>query len=204
MTATADAFMSIFGFKRVKPGVCAICTAEFKQQRMGQKTCADPVCRKEWKRQAGLRKQALAEKREYKTLLYASKRLSWHIARTQKAVNAVVRARDEGKPCITCDTILIKAGRVGGDYDAGHCRTVAAAGHLRFDYSNIHGQCKHCNNWGAGKQGDYWPALEARVGKDECERLRNDNTPRHWTREELEGIYRDAKAKLKELRDGQA
>ena len=44
MTATADAFMSIFGFKRVKPGVCAICTAEFKQQRMGQKTCADPVC----------------------------------------------------------------------------------------------------------------------------------------------------------------
>lgn len=199
--AAADAFMSIFGMKRVKPQVCKVCTAEFTPQRMGQKTCADPVCRKEWKRQIEREKAEREERRRHKEKLYANRKLEWHLSRTQDAVNAYVRARDEGKHCITCETVLIKTGRVGGDYDAGHCRTVTAAGHLRYDYANIHGQCKHCNNWGAGKQGDYWPALEARIGREECERLRNDNKPHKWTRDELEVIYQDAKCKLKELRD---
>jgi len=99
MTATADAFMSIFGFKRVKPGVCAICTAEFKQQRMGQKTCADPVCRKEWKRQAGLRKQALADRRAQKEKLKTRK--DW-LREAQAAFNSYIRERDRGLPCISC------------------------------------------------------------------------------------------------------
>src|SRR4051812_20738631 len=70
----------------------------------------------------------------------------WYLATLKTAMHAFVRARDEGKQCASCDKILIKLGRPGGDYDAGHFRSVGSAAHLRFDERNIWGQCKHCND----------------------------------------------------------
>jgi len=74
---------------------CKVCTAEFKQQRMGQKTCADPVCRTEWKRQIEMRKQALREKREQKERLKT--RQDW-LKEAQSVFNSFIRERDRDLP----------------------------------------------------------------------------------------------------------
>lgn len=195
MTATADAFMSIFGFKRVKPGVCAICTAEFKQQRMGQKTCADPVCRKEWKRQAGLRKQALADRRAQKEKLKTRK--DW-LREAQAAFNSYIRERDRGLPCISCGR------HHTGAYDAGHYRSVGAAPQLRFDERNVHKQCVPCNQHKSGNAIEYRIGLCRRIGQTVVELLETSNEIKRWTIEEAKEIKATYKAKLKELRDGQA
>lgn len=169
---------------------CKVCTAEFSQRRMGQKTCADPVCRAEWKRQIGLRKQALAEKRAQREKLKT--RSDW-IKEAQIAFNAYIRERDRDLPCISCGRYHT------GAYDAGHYRSVGAAPQLRFDERNVHKQCVPCNQHKSGNAIEYRIGLRKRIGDSSVELLEANNAIKRWTIEDAKEIKATYKAKLKEL-----
>ena len=104
----------------------------------------------------------------------------------QTAVNAYIRARDHGKPCISCQVHVIH--KRGGAMDAGHYRSRGSAGHLRFNVLNIHSQCVTCNRWQSGNVVDYRIALIKRIGLENVEKLENDNSTRKFTREYLKRI----------------
>lgn len=174
---------------------CKICRTEYKKWSMTQKVCGKVECAEEYAkriREKAERKELRVRKEKLKT------RREW-INEAQTAFNAYIRARDEGKPCISCGAPW-SDGKVGGGFDCGHFRSVGAARHLRFTETNAAGQCKKCNRWGAGRVSDYRIGLIARIGIVEVERLESDNTERRWTIDDAKRIKAEYKQKLKNLK----
>ena len=85
----------------------------------------------------------------------------------QDTINAEVRKRDAGKPCVACGVI----GRV---LQAGHFHSVSQCPELRYDLSNIHGQCGKCNSMMTQNPEipqNYRVEIEKRIGSEELARL---------------------------------
>lgn len=120
----------------------------------------------------------------------------------QIAFNAYIRARDHlaGHACICCGRPL-DWGRLGGAVDAGHYRSTGSADHLRYDEDNCHAQRADCNRYGAGRAVDYRIGLLGRIGAKRVEALEADNTPRKWTRHDLERIKREYTVKARNLQN---
>ena len=118
------------------------------------------------------------------------------LRKAQTAFNAYIRARDKGKPCISCDKPLDGGANT---FDAGHYRSVGSAPHMRFVEDNCHGQCKHCNNWLAGNHVEYRKRLLERIGERQLELLESDNTLRKWTKEGLEEIAKHYREETRRL-----
>lgn len=121
----------------------------------------------------------------------------------QIAFNTAIRERDKCACCISCGASL-RLESVGGGYDCGHYRSVGSAPHLRFDERNAHGQCKKCNRYGSGMVVDYRIGLIRRIGLATVEALEADQTPRHYTIDDLKAIKATYVQKLKELREKEA
>lgn len=105
------------------------------------------------------------------------------LKRTEAIVNAWVRRRDEGKPCVSC----------GGYHklQAGHFIPVGKCSYTRFDVNNIHGQCGGCNGPGSGNLIPYRIELRKRIGDFALEKLERDfieNRCHKWSRTELNEI----------------
>jgi len=81
---------------------------------------------------------------------------------------------------------------------------VGAAPQLRFDERNVHKQCVPCNQHKSGNAIEYRIGLCRRIGQTVVELLETSNEIKRWTIEEAKEIKATYKAKLKELRDGQA
>jgi hypothetical protein len=131
-------------------------------------------------REAAAKRAGRAERKATKARLIELKPTKWHRANCKRAMHDLVRAEAEGEPCISCDTILLKLGRVGGDYDAGHFRSVGSAKHLEFDRRNVWGQCKHCNDHLKGNPQQYERRLRIRKGDPFVDALLADQAPRHY------------------------
>ncbi len=146
-----------------------------------------------------LAKQHAAEKSEraaWRQRKAAVKPLKHWIDLTQRAVNDICRETElaEGKGCISCGTKTAFA------WHAGHYRTTAAAGHLRFTRINIHLQCDVCNVYKSGNIEAYRAALVVLYGEEVVLALENNNTPHRWTVEELKEIRLTALADLRTLK----
>lgn len=141
---------------------------------------------------------ARRDRAETKTKLEAMEGLPALKRKAQAAFNGFIRARDEGMPCISCGKALI-AGAIGGGYDAGHYRSVGSAPHLRFDPTNCHGQCKHCNQYLAGNHVAYRQGLLERIGLEQLELLEDDQCIRRYTREGLKELAVQYRAMTREL-----
>lgn len=130
----------------------------------------------------------------------AVKPLKHWIDLTQRAVNDICRetALANGEGCISCGTHKAFA------WHAGHYRTTAAAGHLRFTRININLQCDVCNTHKSGNIEAYRAALVEKYGEAAVQELENDNTPHRWTVEELKTIRLDALASLRALKKREA
>lgn len=118
----------------------------------------------------------------------------------EREFNAFIRARDSDLPCISCgapppDLSGLHAGR-----DAGHYRSVGSAAHLRYHEDNVHAQCVHCNQYGAGRAVEYRIGIIARIGEARVVALETDNTVRKWAHDELRAIRDTYRVKLKELK----
>jgi len=185
-----------------KPRKCRVCKTDFQPSKPLQNVCS-PDCaliqakakRAKAERIAGVadRKVVKAKLEEFKTRPQLIKALGF-------AFRAWVRTRDEGKLCVSCDKPLIKSGKLGGDYDAGHYRSVGSAKHLEFDERNVHGQCKYCNDQLKGNTHGYRPRLIERIGLDAVLALEADQEDRKYSKDDLRNMRAHYIAMTKELR----
>ncbi|WP_054178618.1 recombination protein NinG [Trabulsiella odontotermitis] len=153
------------------------------------------------KKRTKQRKAMVKKEREaWRKRKEAVKPLKHWIDLTQRAVNDVCRetALVNGEGCISCGAKTANA------WHAGHYRTTAAAGHLRFTRININLQCDACNLHKSGNIEAYRIALVARYGETAVQELENNNTPHRWTREELKEIRLTALAELRALKKREA
>lgn len=135
-------------------------------------------------------RQRLAERRkEVKPLRH------W-VQMTQRAVNDYRRELllSQGHGCISCGTMTAFA------WHAGHYRTTAAAPQLRFNPDNIWLQCSACNVHKSGNIEAYRAALVELIGEERVQALESNNETHRYTREELDGIRADARAKLRAIK----
>lgn len=155
-------------------------------------------------RESAERAKRKKETAETKAKMEAMQPPKWWLARAKKRFHEYVRCRDEGKPCASCDTILRVLGRPGGDYDAGHFRSVGSSKHLEFDERNVFGQCKHCNDHMKGNPQEYERRLRILKGDAFVDELLADQAPRHFKIDDFQRIYDHYSALLKELRKSRA
>lgn len=137
------------------------------------------------------RAQTKARKEKLKT------KADWY-AEAQAAVNAYVRNRDAGEPCISC-------GRFHeGQWHAGHFRSRGSAKHLALDVRNIHRQCQPCNAHLHGNVLNYRLGLIARYGVEFVEAIETDNAPRLHTIDDLKAIRKHFDDMTKQIKKGQS
>ena len=141
------------------------------------------------------------QKKKDKVRLEELKTASDYVKEAQAAVNAWVRWRDRDKPCISCDSFPTNDGLIKGQrVDAGHYRSRGAAGHLRFNLSNIHKQCVRCNRNLSGNVVEYRIRLIERSGLERVEALETDNKPRKFDVEYLRRIKRIFAKRLRQAK----
>jgi len=130
----------------------------------------------------------------------AVKPLSHWLQMTQRAVNDWRRTMllAAGYGCISCGTKTAFA------WHAGHYRTTSAAPQLRFNPDNIWLQCSACNVHKSGNIEAYRAALVELIGEEKVLALESNNETHRYTREELDGIRADARAKLRAIKQQEA
>ena len=176
--------------KRTRKCAVAACRKPFEPRNSMVKVCS-PTCAHDYAVAERVRK----ERSERQEGLRKLKRRADHVAEAQAAVNAYVRARDEGMLCISCGRENVSS------WHAGHYLSVGAHPNLRFDERNIHRQCKRCNVDLHGNQARYRIGLLVRITPLAVEALEADQTPRKWTIEELQAIKATYRLKLKQLKE---
>lgn len=180
---------------------CKVCEGTYQRLRPMQKVCS-PVCALTHTRDLVKKKaerEAKADRKADKAKLDAMRTKPQLTKLAQQAFNAFIRARDAGKPCISCGTPL-PTDLVGGAFDCGHYRSVGSAPHMRFVEDNAHGQCKHCNRHLAGNHVEYRKGLVARIGLRDVELIEADTIPRKYTHAGLIEIARHYKAEARRIR----
>jgi hypothetical protein len=138
-------------------------------------------------------KRKVIAKRELKQAKEAIKSRSDWLKDAQTIFNKFIRLRDEHNPCISCGRYHT------GQYHAGHYRSVGSSAHLRFSELNCHRQCSVCNNHLSGNIMHYRRGLIAKIGEQAVEQLEADQTPKHYTIDDIKEIIQIYKAKVKEL-----
>ena len=180
----------------MKPKTCK-CGKEYAQYTTLQNCCIDCLAGKVAKNRIRADKSALQlQKRELRAAKQAIRPLKYYADMAQVAFNAFIRARD-GKICISCGTQNPNI-----QYCAGHFRTRKAASQLRYNEDNVHVQCNNfCNSKNSGNIAAYRPALIAKIGQERHDALINNCEVKRWTKDELLGIAKVYKEKLRELKE---
>lgn len=188
--------------KPAKPKKCrvAACRASFIPSRMGQAVCSPACALIDGPRHAPKARKALAdiERNDIKVRKEKLKSRADHLKDTQQAFNAWVRARDAALPCVSCGR------HHGGQYHAGHYRTVGANPELRFEPLNAWKQCAPCNNHLSGNLINYRISLLQRIGEEKVAWLEGPHKAKKYTNEELKAMTAEYRAKTKELKKGEA
>lgn len=137
------------------------------------------------------RMAAKVDRAETRKRKEANKTLPQLHKEAQAEFNRWIRWRDRNEACICCGRPLrggCAGASSGGEYDAGHYRSVGSASHLRYTEANVHGQTKHCNRYGAGRAVDYRIGLIERIGRQAVESLESDSRVHKWSRDEVRAI----------------
>lgn len=176
---------------------CAVkgCANRFQPRNMTHKVCG-PECAIV---HAAAERKRLDAKQTRERKQAVKTRGEW-MKEAQTAFNAFIRMRDQiaGHACISSGRPLDWSGNA---VDAGHYRSVGSAAHLRFEEDNVHAQSKHDNHHKAGNAVDYRLGLIVRIGLARVEALEADQSPRHYTIDDLKAIKATYKAKLKKLKE---
>lgn len=173
---------------------CKVCGKEFETTRPMQKVC-DYSC--------ALELNLIKQQKEAKKLQNESKKLlreakdklktrGDYAKDAQIAFNAYIRARDNGKPCISC-------GSYTGKQNAGHYRSVGSCPELRYEESQVYLQCEKCNSYLSGNLINYRINLLKLVGKDKLEWIEGKHEPKKYTISDLIEIKKLYMQKKKDL-----
>lgn len=165
--------------RKLKPKKCKVCGGEFNPLSSTQRVCSY-VCSLN-KVRSDKEAQRSKDHRRAKEV-YRNNDRPYQLKKTQAAINAFVRERDKGKPCISCGR------HHEGQYHAGHYRSVGAAPHLRFNSLNIQRQCAPCNNHKSGNAIEYRMGLVDRYGVELVERLESANGPVKFSLDDIKAI----------------
>lgn len=174
---------------------CKTCKDKFDPKVFLQKNCLKKdecikaelelkkkAYKKNWNKEKKQRKEALKTNSDY-------------VRELQIIFNTFIRLRDKNKPCISCNKPL------NSKFDAGHYYSTGSYPELRFNESNVHGQCVHCNQHKRGNLIEYGLNLPKKIGLDNVLELRKlANIPRKYTIEELKGLKVFYKLKIKNLK----
>ena len=185
----------------MKAKTCKVCRTAYTPTKPMQTVCS-PTCALSLatsKRAKAAKVAQVKDKRETKQKLDAMRTMPQLKKTAQTAFNGFVRARDAGKPCISCG-VPLPAVQVGGAFDCGHYRSVGSAPHMRFTEDNAHGQCKHCNLHLAGNHVAYRAGLIERIGQATVDLIEADCTLRKYTREGFIELARHYNAEAKRLK----
>lgn len=139
------------------------------------------------------KEEAQQEKRHIKIRKLAVQPLSYFHKQAQSAFNEFIRTRDMGNSCISCGR------NTGAKMNAGHYRTVGASKETRYDESNCHLQCEHCNSYLSGNIGEYKPRLIEKIGQAAFDRLMGPHELKKWTREELQELAKHYRHRTRDL-----
>jgi hypothetical protein len=178
---------------------CKVCKTEFTPTRPMQKVCS-PTCALEVSRQVAQKKaakEAQDDRKKTREKLDAMRTKPQLVKVAQTAFNAFVRARDLGRPCISCGAPLSTE---PNSHDCGHFRSVGSSPHMRFVEDNAHSQCRKCNNWLSGNVLAYRKGLIERIGLARVEQIESDQTVRKYTKEALQEIARHYNAETRRLK----
>lgn len=185
---------------------CKYCSSLYKPERTMQpgRVCNSVECQYnhsieflslQGKKKAKAERIAGIEDRKViKAKLEKLKPLSYWADKAQVAVNAYIRARDEGHPCISCGR------HHAGKVNAGHYRSRGAMAALRYHHDNIHLQCEPCNTSKSGNQLEYRIRLIQKIGIERVEWLEGNHEAPHWKKDDYLRIEAEHKQLLKELR----
>lgn len=169
-------------------GTCEACGKTFQRWSSFQRVCKTPKCAG---RIVKMDKRKEAEETRARRIALRSRR-DW-LEDTQKAVNAYVRARDKGKPCVCCGAPWDET------FQAGHYLSRGARPELRFNLDNIHGQSVRCNMHLHGNQAAYRKGLVERIGLARVEALEGPHPPAKWSVDELRTMREAFRLLLKQL-----
>jgi hypothetical protein len=142
-------------------------------------------------------KEAQEDRKKTRKKLDAMRTKPQLVKIAQVSFNKYIRERDLLKPCISCGK---PPSTESNQTDAGHFRSVGSAPHMRFVEDNVHGQCKHCNQYLAGAVLEYRKGLIERIGLKRVEQIESDQTVRKYTKEALQEIARHYNAEAKRLK----
>jgi hypothetical protein len=165
------------------------CGAEIAQVKLAKAKASQSAAAKRAKKVERAGDRAKAE---------SLKTLPELLREAQREFNRFIRFRDRfsGFPCISSGRALDWSGNAT---DAGHYRSIGAAGHLRFNEDNVHAQSKHDNQYKAGNVVEYRINLIARIGLERVEALENNNAVHKWTKDEVRAIRDTYRAKANQL-----
>lgn len=149
----------------VHPKACRQCSREFMPARPLQAVCS-PICAARKVRADKAQERVTTKARREA----AKPRAKW-LAECQAIVNKMVRLRDAGRGCISCD----RPASWSGQWHASHLRSVGAASAVRFHLWNIHKGCSICNNHLSGNIAEYLPRVRARIGDEKVDWLYAQN-----------------------------
>lgn len=175
---------------------CKVCREKFTPRSPLQAACgiecalAIVADKRGKKAQADQKQEKKADRAKREKL---KSRADW-LREAQTAFNAFIRARDAGKPCISCGR------HHQGQYHAGHYLSVGARPELRFNELNNNLQCAPCNTYLSGNAVLYRKALIDKIGLDMVEWLEGPHEPKKYAIDEIKAIKKEYTQKLKELK----
>jgi hypothetical protein len=140
-------------------------------------------------------KKARRERVESKVAKDAVKSTKELRIEAQVAFNAYIRARDAGKPCISCG----RPDDGSHQRHASHYKPAGSNPALRYDEDNCHASCSVCNNYLSGNLLPYRENLIRKVGADCVDRLEGPQEPKKYTADDLRAIKKEYRAKARRL-----
>jgi hypothetical protein len=169
---------------------CKNCKEKFEPIRFNHKYCLSDNCIKAFV--AEVKEKTWKEtKTQMKTNLKTTQ--DW-LKEAQIIFNCLIRLRDEGQLCISCNTIPKKK-------NAGHYYSQGGHSNVRFDEDNVHLQCEHCNTYLSGNLLNYQIGIEKRIGAAKLIELQGRaHIEKKWTIEELKNIIKKYKEKVKAIK----
>lgn len=181
--------------RKIKPKKCKCCNEPFIPVRPLQYVC-NAICAAKYSYQQKAKKHKKEEIETRKKL----KTNSDHLKDLQIIFNTYIRERDKGKPCISCDKVLI-----GNDVNASHFYSVGAYPNLRFNENNCHSSCIECNKHKHGNINEYVLRLPNRIGLDNYNKLVEDRLkPLKLSLGEIEVMKIKYRELTKMLRNGRS
>ena len=135
------------------------------------------------------RRERAARRRDLETVPELTKK-------AQRAFNRFIRARDRGKPCISCGR---EYDYRPNQWDAGHFISVGSDPSRRFDPRNCHGQCKKCNRFKSGNAVGYERGLVERFDQGIVDYLKGPSPIQNYRHDELRQIAKEYNFKAREL-----